>query len=133
MPGDFTCESAPRCSFYSAECTQVLSWTTTCTLGASLHQEFVKLQQWPALGRAERTWLADGVGFEPTVGWSPTPVFKTGALNRSATHPLREPPPIFNEAASSQRQRRILTLLAGARAGGFHERRATGGSPAVDD
>ena len=31
--------------------------------------------------------LADGVGFEPTVGLSPTPVFKTGALNRSATHP----------------------------------------------
>ncbi len=33
--------------------------------------------------------LADGVGFEPTVS-CPTPVFKTGALNRSATHPHAE-------------------------------------------
>ncbi len=32
--------------------------------------------------------MADGVGFEPTVG-CPTSVFKTGALNRSATHPKR--------------------------------------------
>ena len=31
--------------------------------------------------------LADGVGFEPTVGF-PTPVFKTGSLNRSDTHPV---------------------------------------------
>jgi hypothetical protein len=30
--------------------------------------------------------LADGVGFEPTRG-CPLPVFKTGAFNRSATHP----------------------------------------------
>ena len=29
---------------------------------------------------------ADGVGFEPTVG-CPTPVFKTGAFDHSATHP----------------------------------------------
>ena len=27
-------------------------------------------------------------GFEPTVGTGPTPVFKTGALNRSATSPV---------------------------------------------
>ncbi len=27
------------------------------------------------------------MGFEPTVERNPTPVFKTGALNRSATHP----------------------------------------------
>ncbi len=33
------------------------------------------------------TEVADGVGFEPTVERDPTPVFKTGALNRSATHP----------------------------------------------
>jgi hypothetical protein len=31
--------------------------------------------------------MADGVGFEPTVRCR-TSVFKTGALNRSATHPL---------------------------------------------
>ena len=33
--------------------------------------------------------MAVGVGFEPTVGYQPTPVFKTGAFNRSATPPLR--------------------------------------------
>ena len=31
-------------------------------------------------------WLADGVGFEPTDG-RPSLVFKTSALNHSATHP----------------------------------------------
>ncbi len=31
--------------------------------------------------------VADGVGFEPTVRASRTPVFKTGALNHSAIHP----------------------------------------------
>ncbi len=31
--------------------------------------------------------MAVGVGFEPTVGYQPTPVFKTGAFNRSATPP----------------------------------------------
>ena len=31
--------------------------------------------------------LADGVGFEPTAPLPGAPVFKTGALNRSATHP----------------------------------------------
>ena len=30
---------------------------------------------------------AEGVGFEPTVGF-PTPVFKTGAIDHSATPPL---------------------------------------------
>jgi len=39
----------------------------------------------PGLGaKAKR---AEGVGFEPTVGSDPTPVFKTGALNRSAIPP----------------------------------------------
>jgi hypothetical protein len=33
--------------------------------------------------------LAERVGFEPTVGYKPTPVFKTGAFNRSATSPGR--------------------------------------------
>ena len=31
-------------------------------------------------------YLAEGVGFEPTVG-CPTPVFKTGAIDHSATPP----------------------------------------------
>jgi hypothetical protein len=31
--------------------------------------------------------MAEGVGFEPTVG-CPTPVFKTGAIDHSATPPL---------------------------------------------
>jgi hypothetical protein len=31
--------------------------------------------------------MAERVGFEPTVGGYPTPVFKTGAFNRSATSP----------------------------------------------
>jgi hypothetical protein len=31
--------------------------------------------------------MAGGVRFELTVGVDPTSVFKTGALNRSATHP----------------------------------------------
>ena len=29
----------------------------------------------------------DGVGFEPTTWGNHVPVFKTGAFNRSATHP----------------------------------------------
>jgi hypothetical protein len=33
--------------------------------------------------------LAEGVGFEPTVRINRTPVFKTGALNRSAILPCR--------------------------------------------
>lgn len=37
-------------------------------------------------------WLperkTEGEGFEPTVGTSPTSVFKTDALNRSATPPV---------------------------------------------
>lgn len=32
----------------------------------------------------------DGVGFEPTVRYKRTAVFKTAALNRSATHPLKK-------------------------------------------
>ena len=31
--------------------------------------------------------VAEGQGFEPWVGYSPTPVFKTGAFNRSAIPP----------------------------------------------
>ena len=33
------------------------------------------------------TGLAEGVGFEPTREQNPLPVFKTGALNHSATLP----------------------------------------------
>ena len=32
---------------------------------------------------------AEGVGFEPTLGTSPSPVFKTGAINRSVIPPKR--------------------------------------------
>jgi hypothetical protein len=35
-----------------------------------------------------RSGLADGVGFEPTRGQKPLAVFKTAALNHSATHPF---------------------------------------------
>jgi hypothetical protein len=31
--------------------------------------------------------MAEEQGFEPWVGYKPTPVFKTGALNHSATPP----------------------------------------------
>ena len=34
--------------------------------------------------------MAEGVGFEPTVGGYPTTAFKAAALNRSATPPLWE-------------------------------------------
>jgi hypothetical protein len=34
------------------------------------------------------TKMADGVGFEPTDACT-SPVFKTGALNHSATHPAQ--------------------------------------------
>ena len=38
--------------------------------------------------------VAERVGFEPTVGYKPTPVFKTGAFNHSATspEPVQNPP-----------------------------------------
>ena len=32
--------------------------------------------------------MAERVGFEPTMGYEPMPVFKTGAFNHSATAPL---------------------------------------------
>lgn len=34
--------------------------------------------------------MAEGERFELSVGYKPTPVFKTGAINRSATPPLPE-------------------------------------------
>jgi hypothetical protein len=34
--------------------------------------------------------LAEGVGFEPTREQNPLPVFKTGALNHSATLPIAD-------------------------------------------
>ncbi len=40
-------------------------------------------------GSAKTSEQAEGEGFEPTAGTGPTPVFKTGALNRSATPPVR--------------------------------------------
>ena len=35
--------------------------------------------------------MAEGVGFEPTVGYQPTTVFKTAALSRSAIPPALSP------------------------------------------
>ena len=35
--------------------------------------------------------MAEGVGFEPTVGYQPTTVFKTAALSRSAIPPAWSP------------------------------------------
>ena len=32
--------------------------------------------------------MAEREGFEPSMGYKPMPVFKTGAFNRSATSPL---------------------------------------------
>jgi hypothetical protein len=50
--------------------------------------------------------LAEGVGFEPTREQNPLPVFKTGALNRSATLPTLE-----NQAFGIYRGRTIWQLL----------------------
>ncbi len=36
---------------------------------------------------SNRIFSAEGVGFEPTNGTGPSPVFKTGAFNRSAIPP----------------------------------------------
>jgi hypothetical protein len=36
-----------------------------------------------------RHHLAEREGFEPSKGYQPLPVFKTGAFNRSATSPKR--------------------------------------------
>ncbi len=40
--------------------------------------------------------MAEGVGFEPTVGYQPTTVFKTAALSRSAIPPnlCNQPPSV---------------------------------------
>ena len=34
--------------------------------------------------------MAERVGFEPTMGYEPMPVFKTGAFNHSATAPYHQ-------------------------------------------
>ena len=57
-------------------------------------------------------FLADGVGFEPTESLAPSPVFKTGALNRSATHPRAVPKP---DAAAADANRRAAGRQAPAR------------------
>ncbi len=58
-----------------------------------------------------RRKLAEGVGFEPTVS-CPTPVFKTGALNRSATPPKwhghRCPPGFLLDASLFRRRPSVL-------------------------
>jgi hypothetical protein len=44
---------------------------------------------WAPLANVRRQDRAEGVGFEPTRECSPLPVFKTGALNHSATLPYQ--------------------------------------------
>ncbi len=40
-------------------------------------------------------FMAERQGFEPWVGYKPTPVFKTGAFNRSATSPKEQKDTVF--------------------------------------
>ena len=46
----------------------------------------------PGRFRKKHNMLAEGVGFEPTVGYQPTTVFKTAALSRSAIPPALSRP-----------------------------------------
>src|SRR5258707_10999956 len=60
---------------------------------------------------AERRWTtvnktgAEGVGFEPTRERNPLPVFKTGALNHSATLPYQQDQRLRYGPAGTFRQR----------------------------
>jgi hypothetical protein len=63
-----------------------LSPTNYCSVGAiisaekSVHKKALEI-------KGLIVFLAERVGFEPTVGYKPTAVFKTAAINRSATSP----------------------------------------------
>ena len=54
--------------------------------------------------------LVDGVGFEPTRPFKGLPVFKTGAFNRSATHPGAILPAIGDRAHVRKRNRGEASL-----------------------
>ena len=66
--------------------------TVTQTTGTRRGKSGPKSQFMWALGtdaqlEADHGQMAEGVGFEPTVGYQPTTVFKTAALSRSAIPP----------------------------------------------
>ncbi len=66
--------------------------TVTQTTGTRQGKSGPKSQFMWALGtdaqlEADHGQMAEGVGFEPTVGYQPTTVFKTAALSRSAIPP----------------------------------------------
>ena len=69
--------------------------------------------------------LAERVGFEPTMGYKPMPVFKTGAFNRSATSPnffAAMWSPVF---AVSLRGQSVIDVVPNSRRGGRTCNRAT--------
>jgi hypothetical protein len=66
-----------------------LDWTSMNRIGHLSHIiSYIQIFNGCGWTAPERS-VADGVGFEPTRSYSPLPVFKTGAFNHSATHPLR--------------------------------------------
>lgn len=55
--------------------------------------------------------MVDSVGFEPTVPFKSTPVFKTGALNHSANYPKMEPAVGFEPTTTGLQNRSSATEL----------------------
>ena len=55
--------------------------------------------------------MAERVGFEPTKGYQPLPVFKTGAFNRSATSPNRIFDPFNFAHVAMHRNRCTVTYI----------------------
>ena len=62
--------------------------------------------------------MAEGVGFEPTREQNPLPVFKTGALNRSATLPALQLPNILQPIRKSL----MILLRAGLQDSALRDR-----------
>ena len=73
-------------------------WNIGWTLGVSMSElrprlrargprDKVKVVTVAQVSRPDIISVAEGVGFEPTRECNPLPVFKTGALNHSATLP----------------------------------------------
>ena len=71
----WTLDSSNQCSLVQSH---------LCAMGARHKLKNPVIQ---GICRKSRGFQAVGVGFEPTVDTRPTPVFKTGAINRSATPP----------------------------------------------
>ena len=72
--------------------------------------------------------MAEGVGFEPTRERNPLPVFKTGALNHSATLPYFDLTTISVSPARAQAAATRLPALShfGPRGGGVFSDQAPG-------